>query len=53
VDLLDQAVEHAYLMAAAEQFTRHETTDKAGSAGDQNPFWQAIPPDYAGGAARV
>jgi hypothetical protein len=43
VDLLDQAVEDAHLMAAALKFPSDGTSDEAGAAGDENPFGQVNP----------
>jgi hypothetical protein len=43
VDLLNQAVEDADLMAARLKFPSDGTSDEAGPAGDENPFGQVNP----------
>jgi hypothetical protein len=40
MDLLDQAVENAYLIAAAKKLACHRTADEASAARDENPFPQ-------------
>jgi hypothetical protein len=43
VDLLDQAVENAHLVAAAEQLSGDGPPDEAGPPGNQNMFGHGAP----------
>src|SRR5947209_9007868 len=45
VDLLDQAVEHSHLIAAAKQFLANGPADESGAAGDEHSFTQPTPPN--------
>jgi hypothetical protein len=44
VNLRDQCVEHAYLVAARQQLAGHEPPDEARAAGDQNRLAHRFPP---------